>query len=176
MEGETLQEWVDKEEREKEEKEQETMVLMCNMMWRIDCEGHGVIRWFHPLKVFRVCLERLYKERINRKKLLEMLRCCCEVMMQLIPSFQGVVLDVIYEQKYMLAHTLGRFTQRRMPDTIIRWFLDGLPNKCHVFIQEKLRDLCVPTQRPYWPSEFVNQHCFGGDELKVVTYKDDDVV
>ncbi|KAL3697354.1 hypothetical protein R1sor_011430 [Riccia sorocarpa] len=167
MEGETLKEWVEREEREKAEKEHETMVLMCNLMYKMDLLGHGVIKWIHPNKTFRVYLERLWKEQINRDILLRMLRCCCEVMLLLIPTFRGVVVDITCEKKYMLENTQGRFTQRRMMDTVIRWFCDGLPNKCHIFIQEKLRDTGVPVQKPFRPSTIVNKHCFGGDELKI---------
>ncbi|KAL2632419.1 hypothetical protein R1flu_017105 [Riccia fluitans] len=175
MEGETLKEWLEREEREKAGKEHETMVLMCNMMYKIDLQGHGIIKWVHPNKVFRVSLERLWKERTNREKLLKMLRCCVEVMIKLIPTFRGIVLDVTCEKKYMLDNTQGRFTQRRSMSTVIRWFCDGLPNKCHIFIQEKLRDTGLPTQKPFSPSTIINLHCFGGDELKVVAYKDDNI-
>ncbi|BBN09900.1 hypothetical protein MPTK1_4g23620 [Marchantia polymorpha subsp. ruderalis] len=175
MEGETLKEWLDREEKEKALVERDNMISLCNMMWRLDCEGHGVIKWVHRSKIFHVCLERLYKERVNREVLLQMLRCCVQVMMQLIPTFRGVVIDVICERKRMLEGTKGRFTQRRMQNTVIRWFLDGLPNNCTIYVQEELRDLGLQTQRPYWPSEILNLHCFGGDELKVEAYKDDNV-
>ncbi|KAL2652293.1 hypothetical protein R1flu_020421 [Riccia fluitans] len=145
-------------------------VAMMEMMKRIEKEGHGVMRYIYLQSVFYVNLERLYKERINREVLMQMLRHVVKIMMTWIPEFQGVIVDIVKEQKHMLPNTQGKFTQNRMPNHIIRWFCYRLPNRCKVIIHEKLRDLGVPTQKPYLPVERTLHHCFGGDQLRVVKW------
>ncbi|KAG6553787.1 hypothetical protein Mapa_004704 [Marchantia paleacea] len=143
---------------------------MTQMLRRIEQEGHGVIRFLYSQNVFFVCLERLYKERINREVLMQLLRRCVKIMMMWIPEFRGVLVDVLREQKHMLENTQGKFTQKRMPNQVIRWFRYRLPNDCKIIVQEKLRDLGQQTERPYEPAERVLKHCFGGDELRVVKW------
>lgn len=161
-EHETLKEWLSREIKEMEGREQEALVMLCETMWRIYHEGHGTIRWDQEKKMFLVALERLYKERYNRRDLVKMLRFCVELMMALVPTFRGVRVDILREQKRMLYG--GRFTQRRVQNGMVQWFLNGLPNDCFIRLAEVLRDTGIVTQPKYRPAQLRNLHCMGGNE------------
>ncbi|CAM6121909.1 unnamed protein product [Calypogeia fissa] len=168
-EHETTKEWLEREIIELEGREKEALAMLCNMMGRIYHEGHGTIRWDQEKKMFQVALERLYKERINRRELMNLLRLCVELMMDLVPTFRGVRVDIIKEQKRMLEG--GRFTQRRVQNGMIQWFINGLPNKCFIRIAEILRDTGIVKQPKYIPGEMINLHCMGGnDQPKILPY------